>query len=143
MTGPRLTAEQRRALEILAEAGINGVTDATLLAHGFRRAALAVFVRKGLARARRETVMAGRKAIEVYRARITTAIRHHSDQLTILLTDWQQTDVLVSHTSCRFAARCTRVYHVNPFLVCTLSLSLSLSLFLFLFPGGEYAGTDD
>src|SRR5258707_1278190 len=26
MTGPRLSAEQRRALEILADAGINGVT---------------------------------------------------------------------------------------------------------------------
>src|SRR5258707_2577808 len=61
------------------------------------------------------------------------AIRHHSGQFTILLTNWQRTDVLVSHTSCRFAARCTRVYHVNPlryYLVCTLSLSLSLSLSL-------------
>jgi hypothetical protein len=70
-----LSAEQRRALEILADAGINGVAEATLLAHGFTRAALAVFVRKGLARARRETVMAGGKAIEVYRVRITTAGR--------------------------------------------------------------------
>ena len=31
----RLNAEQRRALEILVDAGINGVTEATLLAQGF------------------------------------------------------------------------------------------------------------
>jgi hypothetical protein len=68
-------AEQRRALAMLAGAGMNGVTEATLLAHGFTRAALAVFVRKGLARARRETVMEGRKAIDVYHVRITTAGR--------------------------------------------------------------------
>jgi len=36
---------------------------------------LAVLVRKGLARARRETIMAGGKAIEVYRVRIMTAGR--------------------------------------------------------------------
>jgi hypothetical protein len=70
-----LSAEQRRALAMLAGAGMNGVTEATLLAHGFTRAALAVFVRKGLARARRETVMEGRKAIDVYHVRITTAGR--------------------------------------------------------------------
>jgi hypothetical protein len=55
------------------------------------------------------------------------AIRHHSDQLTILVTDSQRTDVLVSDRSCRFAARCTRFYHLNPlrhYLVCTLSLCL-------------------
>ncbi len=75
MTVPRLSAEQRRALEILADAGINGVTEATMLAHGFTRAMLAVFVRKGLARARRETAMAGRRPIVVYRVRITTAGR--------------------------------------------------------------------
>jgi hypothetical protein len=75
MTVPRLTAEQHRALEILADAGINGVTEATMLAHGFTRAALAVLMRKGVVRARRQTVAAGRKAIEVYRVRITTAGR--------------------------------------------------------------------
>jgi hypothetical protein len=75
MTVPRLTAEQHRALEILADAGINGVTEATILAHGFTRAALAVLMRKGVVRARRQTVAAGRKAIEVYRVRITTAGR--------------------------------------------------------------------
>ncbi len=36
---------------------------------------LAVLVRKGLARARRETVTAGGKPIAVYRVRITTAGR--------------------------------------------------------------------
>jgi hypothetical protein len=39
MTVPRLSAEQRRALGILADAGINGVTETTMLAHGFTRAA--------------------------------------------------------------------------------------------------------
>ena len=72
---PRLTSEQRRALEILADAGSIGVTDATLLAHGLTRPALAALIRKGLARSRRATVMAGARAIEVYRLRITTAGR--------------------------------------------------------------------
>ncbi len=76
MTGPRLSAEQRRALEILADAGISGVTEATMLAHGFPRAALAVLMRKGVVRARRETVVADRKAVEVYRVRITTVGRN-------------------------------------------------------------------
>jgi len=75
MTLPRLTAEQRRALKILADAGINGVTVATLVAHGFSRTALAVLVRKGVVRARQGTVMADGKAIEVYRVRITTVGR--------------------------------------------------------------------
>jgi hypothetical protein len=75
MTGGRLSVEQRRALEILADAGIDGVTEMILLAHGFTRAALAVLVRKRLAKARRKTVMAGRKAIDVYHVRITTAGR--------------------------------------------------------------------
>jgi hypothetical protein len=76
MTGPRLSAEQHRALEILADAGTNGATQATMLAHGFPRAALAVLMRKGAVRARRETVVVGRKPIEVYRVRITTAGRN-------------------------------------------------------------------
>ncbi len=76
MTGPRLTAEQRRALEILADADVSGVTEATMFAHGFPRAALAILMRKGVVRARRETVTAGGKAIEVYRVRITTVGRN-------------------------------------------------------------------
>jgi hypothetical protein len=75
MTVPRLTPERRRALQILAEAGINGATETTLLAHGFTRVMLAVLMRKGLVRARRETIMAGGKTIEVYRVRITTVGR--------------------------------------------------------------------
>jgi hypothetical protein len=76
MTSPRLTPQRRRALEILADAGINGATDTILLAYGITRVMLALLVRKGLlARARRETAMAGGKPIEVYRVRITTAGR--------------------------------------------------------------------
>ena len=47
MTVPRLSPEQRRALEILADAGINGTSEATLLAHGFTRAVLAVLCGRG------------------------------------------------------------------------------------------------
>ena len=35
MTSPRLDAEQRRALAMLATAGRNGTTQALLSAHGF------------------------------------------------------------------------------------------------------------
>jgi hypothetical protein len=41
MTVPRLSAEQRRALRNLADAGINGVTETTMLAHGFWRGVFA------------------------------------------------------------------------------------------------------
>ncbi len=75
MTLRRLSPDWRRALEMLADAGVNGITEATMLARGFPRATLAVLVRKGLARARRENVRTGRKAIEVYRLRITEAER--------------------------------------------------------------------
>ncbi len=49
MTASRLTAEQRHALRILADAGQNGVTEAIMLAHGFRREMLARLVLAELA----------------------------------------------------------------------------------------------
>ena len=49
MTSPRLSAEQRRALQILADAGQNGATEALMLAHGFRREMLAGLVLAELA----------------------------------------------------------------------------------------------
>jgi hypothetical protein len=61
----RLSAEQRRALQLLA--GIPfGASETTMFAHGFRRETLAGLVRAGLATAERKTVKitpAGRKAI--------------------------------------------------------------------------------
>ncbi len=68
-----LRAEQRRALEILAAAGLQGCAGATLLGHGFRIDMLADLVGIGLARATRETVRLGNRKITVARIRITDA----------------------------------------------------------------------
>jgi hypothetical protein len=71
----RLIAEQRRALKILADAGLRGCTGATLLAYGFSIDMLAELVREGFATAHRETMWAGRRKIRVARVRITDAGR--------------------------------------------------------------------
>jgi len=68
MTEQRLSAEQQRALKILAKAGQNGATEATLLAHGFWREMLAELVLAGLATVVTETIG---PAIKVERYRIT------------------------------------------------------------------------
>ena len=70
-----LRAEQRRALEILATAGLHGCSGATLLDHGFRVGMLANLVGDGLATARRETIRVGKRKITVARIRITEAGR--------------------------------------------------------------------
>ena len=71
MTAPRLTSERRRALELLASSrhGVN----AELLVRGHRlsRRVLAGLVRAGLAVTKREVIMAGGRAVEVVRIRIT------------------------------------------------------------------------
>src|SRR5712671_5834763 len=56
-----LSAEQRRALALLASAGMNGITERIMLARGFRRAMLFLLVRKGHATAPWELVKAGDK----------------------------------------------------------------------------------
>jgi hypothetical protein len=71
----RLGAEQRRMLEMLADAGLRGCTGATLLARGFKVDMLADLVRDGLATAHRETMRAGGRKIKVARVRITDAGR--------------------------------------------------------------------
>jgi hypothetical protein len=73
MTGPRLTIERRRALELLA--GIpHGVNEELLIhGHGFKRQMLVGLVRFGLAPAEREAMMADGKPVEVVRIRITNA----------------------------------------------------------------------
>jgi hypothetical protein len=71
----RLSPERRRALELLAS-DRHGVND-ELLVHGHRisRRVLAGIVRVGLASAKHEVMMAGGKAVEVVRLRITAAGR--------------------------------------------------------------------
>jgi hypothetical protein len=54
----KLTAEQRRAPRMLADAGPRGMTEAMLMAHGFA-ATLAAMVRAALATATPEKVRAG------------------------------------------------------------------------------------
>ncbi len=68
-----IVAEQRRALEILAAAGLRGCTGATLLAHGFSVDMIADLVHDGLATARCETVRVGKRKIKVARIRIADA----------------------------------------------------------------------
>jgi len=73
---PEVNADQRRALELLSDAGLNGCTGATLLSHGFSIEMLADLIRDGLATAHREPLMsAGQRQIDVARVRITDAGR--------------------------------------------------------------------
>jgi hypothetical protein len=67
-------ATRRRALELLA-ASRDGVTEAILIAHGFTIDFQVELIRAGLATAKAERVVAGGRAIEVARVRITEAGR--------------------------------------------------------------------
>ena len=49
MAVPRLNAEQRCALAMLATAGLNGATQSLLTAHGFGVSMMAALVNRGLA----------------------------------------------------------------------------------------------
>src|SRR5260370_41567476 len=69
-----LSAEQRRALELLAGSA-RGCTKARLLADGFTVDMLTDLVREGLATAQRETMRVGGRQIRVERYRITDAGR--------------------------------------------------------------------
>jgi hypothetical protein len=72
---PRLRSEQRRALTLLAR-NHPGVNAALLVyGHGFKRGVLGGLVRRRLAAAEHEVVMAGGKAVEVVRIKITAAGR--------------------------------------------------------------------
>jgi hypothetical protein len=66
-----LSAEQRRALEILADAGARGGTLDMLIENGFPAELLANLVSDGLAMMQGETVKVGGRAIEVVRVLIT------------------------------------------------------------------------
>ena len=69
-----LSAEQRRALELLA-GGPRGYTKGRLLADGFTVDMLADLVGEGLATTQRETMRVGGRQIRVERYRITDAGR--------------------------------------------------------------------
>jgi hypothetical protein len=64
----------RPALELLASCR-DGCTEAILIAHGFTIPQMVELVRAGLATAMAERVVAGGKAMETARLRITTAGR--------------------------------------------------------------------
>jgi hypothetical protein len=70
-----LSAEQRRALAMLAISGHNGATQPFLVAHGFGDAMLTGLVYRGLLIMTREKIRAGGKMIEVTKMRITEAGR--------------------------------------------------------------------
>jgi hypothetical protein len=69
---PRLGPERRGALGILADAP-RGLTESTMLAHGFTSEILASLVRDGLATAVSETLRAGDRTIKEERIKITDA----------------------------------------------------------------------
>jgi hypothetical protein len=66
-----LSDEQRRALEILADAGARGGTLDMLIENGFPAELLSDLVSDGLAMMQGETVKVGGRAIEVVRVLIT------------------------------------------------------------------------
>ena len=70
-----LKAEQRRALAIIADGGLNGCTEAILRVHGFSIALLSRLVRDDLITITAERVRVGGQLIEVAKFRITDAGR--------------------------------------------------------------------
>lgn len=71
---PKLSADHRRALELLA-GNANGRTGSLLLAYRVTPTLLAELIPDGLASADTECMMAGGKAVEVRRFRVTPARR--------------------------------------------------------------------
>ena len=74
MARRRPKPDRRRALELLA-ASRDGVAEAILLAHGITVEMMVELVRGGLASATPERVVAGKRAIQMTRVRITEAGR--------------------------------------------------------------------
>ena len=75
-TLPRLSPEQRRALELLARDPHGATGHLLLIAHGFEMKMLAGLVHEGLAQAIvGESVKTGGKAVEIVRFWITDAGR--------------------------------------------------------------------
>jgi hypothetical protein len=81
MTEHRLSAEQRRALELLARDRQGATGHLLMIAHGFEMKMLAALVHEGLAVAKiGESVKAGDKTVEVVRFWITEAGRKAIDE---------------------------------------------------------------
>jgi hypothetical protein len=70
-----LTAEQCRALALLTGVGLNGASQASLMARGFCTSMIAGLVKRGLATLAREKIRAGSRSVDVTKVRITTAGR--------------------------------------------------------------------
>ena len=73
-TSRKREANRRRALKLLAESP-GGCTEAIMLAHGFPLDMLADMIRAGHASAHAERMVAGGRAIDLTRMRITDAGR--------------------------------------------------------------------
>jgi hypothetical protein len=75
MTVIRTSSEQQRALKLLASSRYGVNEELLIRGHGFSRGMLASLNRRRLAVTQREVAMAGGKAVEVVRVRITAAGR--------------------------------------------------------------------
>jgi hypothetical protein len=71
MTESTLNAEHRRALAMLATAGLDGASQSLLSAHGFGASLVVGLVNLGLVTTMYERVRAGGMSIEVTKVRIT------------------------------------------------------------------------
>jgi hypothetical protein len=71
MTESTLNAEHRRALAMLATAGLNGATQSLLSAHGFGASLVVGLINRGLVMIMYERVRSGGTIIEVTKVRIT------------------------------------------------------------------------
>jgi hypothetical protein len=71
----KFTAEQRRALKMVADACTHGCAEAVLRAQGFDAALLAELVNAGLVSRMPERLRAGGRSIDTARFRITPAGR--------------------------------------------------------------------
>ncbi len=70
-----LTTEQRRALAVLARAGVDGTSQTSLMAHGFCISMIAGLIKHGFATLTREKARAGSRLVNVGSVRITAAGR--------------------------------------------------------------------
>jgi hypothetical protein len=74
-----LSPQWRRALEILADAGLSGATDAELMAQGFSAEMMASLVLSGRTVVTVEAENGGDRTIKIVRMRITDAGRKELD----------------------------------------------------------------
>jgi hypothetical protein len=70
-----LSAEERRALDLLARSAAGGCTTSLLLAHGFSSSVVAELITAGLAAGRSRRMRAGQRTVDVTRVHITDAGR--------------------------------------------------------------------